>query len=164
MPKKENLSNLSEKNINEFEIEIGRRLVYIRKIYFNNISQKELGAKIFNSEPQNTMSRIEHCKGSIRTMLQLFKYYNDEGIDLNAIFDDLFKETNIFRLDNIKRNSEMMQSLCENIDQAMKNFMTAKGHMDLLIRNNINFLQEFREKIILKEVVESVNLDIQSDP
>ncbi len=156
--------NLSEKSITDFETEIGKRFVAIRKTYFKNISQKELGKKIFDSEPQNTMSRIEHCRGSIRTILQLFKYYNNQGVDINAIFDDFFDENNILRLDNIKKNSNLMQELSHEIDQTIKNFIIAQGHIDLVMKKNMSFLEEFKEKLISKEIVESIDLDIESNP
>ncbi|MET3114880.1 hypothetical protein AAKU52_002620 [Pedobacter sp. CG_S7] len=150
---------ISTEKDGELQYIFGSQLRKVRKNFFGNESQQKLGSKIFDKYPQNTMFQLEAGKGSVIKILKLLRFYHENGVNLNFLFNENADETQMLNFNLNANDTLFAQSVIDKYENGIRNLLRAKDHIELVLDKNILDFQKHIASIQTVTTVESIDLN-----
>jgi hypothetical protein len=149
---------ISTEKDGELQYIFGAQLRKVRKNFFANESQQKLGGRVFEKYPQNTMFQLEQGKGSVINILKLLKFYHENGVNLNYLFNENADENQMLNFNLNANDTLFAQSVIDKYETGIKNLLRAKDHIELVLEKNILDFQKHIQSIQTVTTVESIDL------
>jgi hypothetical protein len=149
---------ISTEKDGELQYIFGAQLRKVRKIFFANESQQKLGGRVFEKYPQNTMFQLEQGKGSVVNILKLLRFYHENGVNLNFLFNENADESQMLNFNLNANDTLFAQSVIDKYEAGIKNLLRAKDHIELVLEKNIMDFQKHIQSIQTVTTVESIDL------
>jgi hypothetical protein len=101
---------------------------------------------------------LEQGKGSVINILKLLKFYHENGVNLNYLFNENADENQMLNFNLNANDTLFAQSVIDKYETGIKNLLRAKDHIELVLEKNILDFQKHIQSIQTVTTVESIDL------